>query len=56
MTVVKSSMVFWLDGVGDGVGVTLPGHQVVYREMMSVVTEPMRAGQSVTVAAHEVMV
>jgi len=36
--------------------VGFPGHQVVYREMVSVVTEPMRAGQSVTVAAQEVMV
>jgi hypothetical protein len=38
----------------DSVSVT--GQTVVYREMMSVVTDPIRAGQSVTVAAHDVMV
>jgi hypothetical protein len=32
------------------------GQKVVYREMVSVVTLPMRAGQSVTVAAQDVIV
>ncbi len=32
------------------------GQTVVYIEMMSVVTEPILAGQSVTVAAQEVIV
>jgi hypothetical protein len=36
--------------------VAVTGQIVVYIEMMSVVTEPSLAGQSVTVAAHEVMV
>ena len=46
------------DGVGEEVGVwvSVTGHTVVFREMVSVVTLPMRAGQSVTVAAQEVMV
>jgi hypothetical protein len=36
---------------------TLPmGHTVVYTGTTSVVTLPMRAGQFVTMAAHEVMV
>jgi len=32
------------------------GQMVVYSSMVSVVTWPILAGQSVTVAAHEVMV
>ena len=40
--------------VGTGVYVGLPGHQVVYLVIMSVVTCP--TGQLVTVGAHEVTV
>jgi hypothetical protein len=38
------------------VAVAAYGHQVVYRMMVSVVTWPLRAGQSVTVAAQLVIV
>lgn len=38
------------------VACAVTGQTVVYKEMISVVTDPMRAGQSVTVAAQEVMV
>ena len=45
-------------GAGDEVGVCVrvTGHTVVYSEMVSVVTLPRRAGQSVTVAAQDVIV
>jgi hypothetical protein len=43
-------------GYGAAVSVAVTGQMVVYKEMMSVVTWPILAGQSVTVAAHEVMV
>jgi hypothetical protein len=39
----------------DAVGV-VTGQMVVYSEMVSVVKEPILAGQSVTVAAQEVIV
>jgi hypothetical protein len=45
-----------LVGYGAPVSVAVTGQIVVYREMISVVTEPILAGQSVTVAAQEVMV
>lgn len=38
------------------VSVSVTGQMVVEIAMISVVTEPTRAGQSVTVAAHEVIV
>ncbi len=45
-------------GGGDGVvsDSAAAGHTVVYRSTVSVVTLPSRAGQSVTVAAHDVTV
>lgn len=43
-----------MDGVGVSVAVT--GQMVVPTLMISVVTDPFLAGQSVTVAAHEVIV
>ena len=45
-----------LVGYGAPVSVAVTGQIVVYREMISVVTEPILAGQSVTVAAQEVIV
>jgi hypothetical protein len=39
----------------DGVSVSVTGQTVVYKETMSVVTEPF-SGQSVTVDGHSVMV
>lgn len=48
-----------LVGVADaeeGVSVSVTGQTVVERMMVSVVTLPIRAGQSVTVAAQEVIV
>jgi hypothetical protein len=39
-----------------GVSVAVTGQTVVVSDITSVVTEPIRAGQSVTVAAQEVMV
>jgi len=44
------------DEVGVDVSVSVTGQTVVYREMISVVTEPSLAGQFVTVAAQLVMV
>ena len=38
------------------VGSAVTGQTVVYREMISVVTEPFLAGQFVTVGAQEVIV
>ena len=43
------------DGVTEGEAEAVTGQTVVYREMISVVTEPL-AGQEVTVGAQEVMV
>lgn len=39
-----------------GVSVAATGQTVVYKEMISVVTDPILAGQSVTVAAQDVIV
>jgi hypothetical protein len=44
------------DGAAGCVSAAVTGQMVVYKEMTSVVTLPILAGQSVTVAAHEVTV
>jgi hypothetical protein len=41
---------------GAGISVAVTGQTVVVSDITSVVTEPIRAGQSVTVAAQEVIV
>jgi hypothetical protein len=57
MTVVYEKTGAWMPRTEDcGTAEVSPGQKVVYSVMISVVTEPMRAGQSVTVAAQEVIV
>lgn len=57
-TVVIITTTFSLEEetLGAGVVVGLPGQYVVYKETISVVTEPILAGQSLMAAAQEVMV
>jgi hypothetical protein len=54
--VVYTGAAVWPTAVRVGVVAAVTGQMVVYFEMISVVTFPIRAGQSVTVAAQEVIV